>query len=199
MGPVAKAGRKTVADWLKAPASARLELVDGELLQKAAPSMDHGRAQAKVVTQLGFRFDRRPGGRFPGGWWIASEVDVQLGANGFRPDLCGWRRERVPVLPKERPVAVRPDWICEIVSGSNASHDRVIKMRAYHQAGVPHYWLVDPVDRTLVVMRHAEGGYLNVLAATAEENIRAEPFEAIELHVGDFFDDSPDDDDASEP
>lgn len=193
MGPASKPARKTFAEWLAAPESARLELVDGELLEKAAPSIEHGFVQAKVTTRLGSRFNRKPGSRFPGGWWIASEVDLQLGTNGFRPDLCGWRRARVPVLPKGRPVVIRPDWICEIVSDSNASHDRIIKMRAYHQAGIPHYWLVDPVERTLVVMRHTEGGYLNVLAATAEETVRPEPFEALELRLSDFFEDEADD------
>ncbi len=136
---------------------------------------------------------RRPGGRAPGGWWIATEVDVLLGANIYRPDLVGWRRTRVPQVPSDRPTAVRPDWVCEIVSGSNAANDRVVKMRAYHQAGIPHYWLVDPTERTLVVMRYAEGGYLNVLAATADETVRPEPFESIEFRLGSFFDDAEDD------
>ena len=132
---------------------------------------------------------RRPGGRAPGGWWIASEVDISLGADLFRPDLVGWRRERVPKVPNDRPTAVRPDWICEIVSSSNAAHDRVVKMRGYHQAAIPHYWLLDPAERTLVVMRHAPSGYLNVLAATANERVRPEPFDAIEFLVASFFDD----------
>lgn len=116
-----------------------------------------------------------------------------LGANIHRPDLVGWRRARVPQLPSDRPTAVRPDWVCEVVSGSNAANDRVVKMRAYHQAGIPHYWLVDPTERTLVVMRYAEGGYLNVLAATAEETVRPEPFESIEFRLASFFDDAEDD------
>lgn len=95
----------------------------------------------------------------------------------------------MPLLPKEPPATARPDWICEILSQSNAAHDRVVETRAYHQAGVPHYWLVDPGERTLVVMRHADAGYVTVLAATAQEVVRAEPFEAVELRVGSLFDD----------
>lgn len=193
MSGAAKPAPGTVAEWLAAPESSRLELIAGELLEKAAPTVEHGFVQAKVITSVASRFNRRPGGRFPGGWWIVSEVDVQLGDAGFRPDLCGWRRERVSQLPKERPVTLRPDWICEIISPSNASTDRVLKVRAYHRAGVPHYWLVDPAERTLVVMRRAEAGYLTVLAATATETVRAEPFDAVELRVAGFFDDEPDD------
>jgi Uma2 family endonuclease len=183
---------RTLEDWLALPAGHRLELVDGSFVEKASPSTEHGVTQTRVSIQVGGPFMRRPGGRFPGGWWIASEVDVLLGSQLFRPDLVGWRRERVPGVPGDRPTTVRPDWVCEIVSVTNAAHDRVVKMRAYHQAGVPHYWLLDPIDRTLVVMRHSAGGYLNVLAATADERVRPEPFEAIEFQVSAFFDD-PDD------
>ncbi len=193
MPPVSKPLPRTIAGWMSASEAQRLEFVDGEFVEKAAPSAEHGFVQAKVVTQVSSRFNRRTGGRQPGGWWIVSEVDIQLANDGFRPDLCGWRRERLSALPRERPIALCPDWICEIVSSSNASNDRVVKMRAYHRAGVPHYWLIDPVDRSLLVMRHAEGGYLNVLAATAEEIVRAEPFESVEFRVRDFFDDEEDD------
>jgi Uma2 family endonuclease len=193
MGPAAKPSGKTIADWLAQPDSAHFELIDGELTEKAAPSIDHGVVQLSVGSQIRSRFHRRPGGRFPGGWWIASEVDIQLGTNIFRPDLCGWKRERLPELPKERPVKVRPDWICEIVSDSDAARDRVVKLRAYHQASVPHYWLIEPSSRTLTVLRHTEGGYLTVLAASADEKVRAEPFDAVELLVASFFDDEPDD------
>lgn len=182
-------GPHTIADWEKASIERRLELVDGELTEKASPSGEHGHLQARVSRSVGNRFDRRPGGRFPGGWWIMSEVDVQLGGDIFRPDLIGWRRERMSVVPRTRPVEVRPDWVGEVISESNASHDRVTKLRAYHQAGVPHYWLIDPRDRTLTVLRHADGGYLTVLVASEAETIRAEPFEAMELDLRTIFGD----------
>ena len=185
-----RSGPRTLADWLVQPEGHRLELVDGNFVEKASPSSEHGVTQTRVGIRVGGPFMRRPGGRAPGGWWIASEVDIILGEDLFRPDLVGWRRERVPKVPTDRPTAVRPDWICEIVSGSNAAHDRVVKMRGYHQAAIPHYWLLDPAERTLVVMRHAEGGYLNVLAATAHERVRPEPFDAVEFLVASFFDDA---------
>jgi Uma2 family endonuclease len=129
-------------------------------------------------------FHRKPGGPgSPGGWWIAPEVDIMLDGRGYRPDLAGWRRERASAIPKERPVVLRPDWICEIVSESNRATDTVTKLRRYHQAGVPHYWIIDQVDRTLTVHRHATDGYLVVLRAEEQERVRAEPFDAIELDV----------------
>lgn len=175
----------TLADWLAQPEGARIELIDGELIEKAAPTFEHGRAQGHTVSALGGPFDRRTGGPGgPGGWWIATEVDIVLDGRGYRPDVAGWRRDRLAAPPKERPVVLRPDWLCEIVSESNRTVDTVTKLRRYHQAGVPHYWTLDQIDRTLTVHRHTADGYLVALRASADERVRAEPFDAIELSVG---------------
>ena len=190
--PVQKPGGKTIADWLAQPEDARLELIDGEFFEKAAPTMDHARAQISIGAFIWGSFDRKPGGPSgPGGWWIGSEVDIALDGRGYRPDLAGWRRERMPVLRKERPVTVRPDWICEIVSESNRTTDTVKKLRRYHQSGVPHYWILDQLERTLTVHRNGPDGYLIALRAEAHERVRAEPFDAIELQVSVLLGDDP--------
>jgi Uma2 family endonuclease len=62
-------------------------------------------------------------------------------------------------------------------------------MRLYHQARVPHSWLIDSIAETLAVYRDTPDGYLNVLIAERGERVRAEPFAAIELPVGVFFGD----------
>ena len=54
-------------------------------------------------------------------------------------------------------IAIRPDWLCEIVSESNRMVDTVTKLRRYHQAGVPHYWLLDPRSQALEP-HHLNGG-----------------------------------------
>ena len=185
--------KKTIADWLAEPDDRRLELIDGTLIEKAAPDVLHSGAQMGLASLIRPPFHRRGGGSTPGGWWIHGEVDIRLGENGYRPDLAGWRRERVPTMPTERPVAVRPDWICEVISASNAGNDLIKKMRRYAQAGVPHYWIVDPATETLNVFRLEEPGYLNVLTAERNQLVRAEPFDAIELRIGLLFGDDPDD------
>lgn len=174
----------TVADWLAQPEDARVELIEGELIAKAPPTFEHGRAQAHTVIAVGRPFARRVGGPGgPGGWWIATEVDILLDGRGYRPDIVGWRRDRIPTMPRERPVTLRPDWACEVVSESNRATDTIKKLRRYHQAGLPHYWILDEVERTLTVHRHHVEGYVIALRAEAKERVRAEPFEAIELHV----------------
>lgn len=147
--------------------------------------MDHGGAAVQVAIELGNPFQRGRGG--PGGWWFLAEVDVALGDDVVRPDLLGLRKDRVPELPRGRPLFERPDWICEIVSPSNAAHDRVTKLKLYHTAGVPHYWILDPEERTLTVLEWSERGYVVRHAAKDGAAGRFAPFDAIDLSVGDLM------------
>ena len=95
----------------------------------------------------------------------------------------GWRRERLPEPPQSRPVTIRPDWICEVLPDSNRHNDTIRKLRRYPQAGVPHYWLLDPETGTLNVFRHEALRYLNVLIADRPQRVRAEPFDSIEVEI----------------
>lgn len=170
------------------------EIIHGAIVEKAMPTMEHGRSQLMVGRVLGRRFDRRPGGRWPGGWWFGTEVDVEYETHEiFRHDLVGWRRDRVPACPQGRPIRIRPDWVCEMLSPSNEKRDLIDKMRVLQLAGVPHYWIGNPQDKTLVVHRWEPKGYMIVLAASSADVVNAEPFEAIELRVSVMFGDEDDD------
>jgi Uma2 family endonuclease len=183
----------TIGEFLQIPEDRRFhELVGGEIVVKATPSGEHGDAQAGIVGAIRPAYQRRSRDGGPGGWWIATEVEVLLeSAEIVRPDVLGWRRDRVPTRPVGCPVAIRPDWICEVVSPANANTDTVKKLRLYHRASVVHYWLVDPRDATLTVMRWTDAGYTMVLRAERGETVRPEPFEGIELVVGTLFGDDP--------
>lgn len=185
----------TLDDFWKIPEQERFhELIGGDLIRKATPSGEHGDAQAGVVGAVRAPFQRLPNRGGPGGWWIASEVEVLLESGDVvRPDVAGGRREHCPERPTGTPVKARPDWICEVVSPSNANDDTVKKLRLYQRVAIAHYWIADPRDATLTVMRWSPDGYITLLRAERGETIRAEPFEAIEIEVGTLFGDDPKD------
>jgi Uma2 family endonuclease len=188
------AGRAATLDDLRAiPEAERFhELLDGQIVRKADPSAEHGDAQAGVVVVLGPSFKRPPGDGGLGGWWILTEVEVLLETGDVvRPDVVGFRRDRHEARPAGYPIALRPDWVCEIVSPTNPNNDTIKKLRLYHQVGLSHYWLLDPRDSTLTVMRHSAEGYVTLLRAARDERVRAEPFQAIEIAVGALFGDDP--------
>jgi Uma2 family endonuclease len=182
-----------LADFQAIPEGERFhELVAGEIVPKATPSGEHGDAQAGVVGAVRSPFQRPGGSKGPGGWWIATEVEVLLDSGDVvRPDVLGWRRDRCATRPTGTPVRVRPDWVCEIVSPDNAKHDTVTKLRLYHRVGIPHYWIADPRDATLTVMRWSADGFVTLLRAERHEIVRAEPFDAIEIQVGTLSGDDP--------
>lgn len=171
---------------------ARVEVIGGAVVEKAAPSYEHSDAQAGATSFLRSRFHRGGGGggSAPGGWWIVTECEIELAPHEiYRPDLVGWRRDRVPQRPEGRCIATRPDWVCEILSASNARTDLVDKLRVYQRAQVPHYWIVDPAERVLAVYRNTGKTFEVVLTATRGETVNAEPFEQVPFPVGILFGD----------
>jgi Uma2 family endonuclease len=191
--PAVKAVPATLEDLLAIPeGDRRHELLDGALVEKGAASGEHGQAQFNLSTYL-TPFRRRTGEGRPGGWWFATEVDISFDpANVLRPDVVGWRRERVPERPRGVPIPLRPDWVCEVLS-TNRRNDLIKKKRVYHRHEVPHYWVIDPEDETLSVYRWAPEGYIELLAAERSETVSAEPFDAVPLRVGVLFGDDEDD------
>ena len=113
----AKRSPATVADLMAIPEDERFhEVIDGELVRKAMPSGEHGDAQSSLVAKLKGPFQRKPGGEQPGGWWIYTEVEVELApTHVYRPDIVGWRRERVAERPTGTPIRVRPDGAWHLV------------------------------------------------------------------------------------
>ena len=74
---------------------------------------------------------------------------------------------------------------------SDKRRDQVLKLRIYHRQGVPHYWLLDPDEKTLTVSRWHEDGFVNALTAQSNESVRAEPFDALEFPLGALFGEEP--------
>lgn len=155
-----------------------------------APLPRHSFAQGAARRFIGGPFDDDDGRGGPGGWWILLEVEVRLGPNEIvRPDLAGWRRGRLPVPWDMRPIDVTPDWICEILSPSNAANDRVKKRHLYGAHGVPFYWIVDPEERTLEALRFdsAQKAWVEVGSYDGEALARIAPFDELEFEVGRLF------------
>lgn len=178
--------RATAADLAALPDDVSAEVVAGVLVPLPLPSFEHGDVLA-TLTELLAPFRSRRAGQ-PGGWWMASAVDVELEPHEvYCPDLVGWRWERHAGRPVGTLVRVRPDWVCEVVSPATRRRDQVEKLRALHRACVPHYWLLDPGERALLVHAWRPDGYQIVLVASDDDRVRAEPFEALTLSLGDLF------------
>jgi len=171
----------TYEDLVTLPDNLVAEIVNGELHASPRPAPPHARAGSIVGGLIVPPFDQGRGG--PGGWWILYEPELHLGGDVLVPDWAGWRRSRMPHLPATAYFPLPPDWVCEIVSPSTSSLDRVQKLSIYARERVAHAWLIDPLARTLEVLR-LEDDRWTILAAHADtEVVRAEPFTEIELEL----------------
>lgn len=162
------------------------EILDGALYTSPRPAPRHAAASSGLGGVLHGPFDRGRGG--PGGWRILDEPELHLGPDILVPDLAGWRRDRLPALPEEAFFALAPDWICEVISPSTASMDRVTKTAVYARERVRHAWLIDPIARTLEILRLENGRWTILATASALDTVRAEPFDAIELDLSLLWD-----------
>lgn len=184
--PVARLA--TYRDLLDLPDDVRAEVVGGRVVTSPAPLPKHSRAQRALGRFIGGPYDDDHGYGGPGGWWIFVEVDVELGPHDIvRPDLSGWRRERLPDPGDERPIRVVPDWVCEILSPSTAAMDRVTKRALYAQHDVRHYWLVDTDARTVEAFALERGHWLLAGSYDATAKARVAPFEDVELAIERLF------------
>lgn len=175
----------TYDDLLALPEDVRAEVMHGEVLVAPSPSPRHQGAVGGVHAELRAPFERGRGG--PGGWWLILDVDVSFGPHDvLRPDIAGWRRERVPEYPTERPVK-RPDWVCEALSPGSAARDQGDKLAVYQRSEVPWYWMVDPIHRLLSVYRLSAEGYVLDASAGDRGLARLRPFDAVELELEALF------------
>jgi len=162
------------------------EIIAGLMEALPRPRPGHGNAQALLSGEIVRPFQRGRGG--PGGWWIIIEPDVELTTNDIIvPDLAGWKRDKVPEFPHDRPIRFVPDWICEVLSPTNQKRDRVVKANLYLTCGVMYYWILDVQERTLEAYSAKEGSWVRLGAWTDGDTSRIPPFDAIELEVEGLF------------
>jgi Uma2 family endonuclease len=184
----------TIDDLLALPSDVRADLIGEQIEQRAMPSFQHEDIVGSLLTELRvhFRGPKNPSGS--GGWWINSSTLIRFGGGkALCPDLAGWRRDRVPEKPSGFPVAVLPDWVCE-VSLSTRKKDTTQVPALLHANQVPWYWRLDVEDEALFVYEYSEKGYVQTMCLFRDDGkVRIPPFEAIELSMPVLFGDDPED------
>ncbi len=183
--------RMTWRDLEAVPSTHVGELIRGVLYTMPRPRAVHQSAGSVLGAELNGPFQRgRSGG--PGGWWIVDEPGIAVPALDVEeivPDLAGWRRERLPQLPREGSITIVPDWVCEILSPTTRKHDQKVKRPLYAEAGVRWMWIVDIDARTVVASsRNESGRWMEIGVWADDERMRAEPFEVHEIALADLWD-----------
>ncbi|MBF6211471.1 Uma2 family endonuclease [Nocardia puris] len=137
----------TVADYeaLEQDELNRWELQEGKLAMAPSPTLDHNMAAGELLFQMRTQLPSRLAAA------LDMDVDLQLvpgdqPATVRKPDLIVIERHERDRLRGKRGI-VRAEsvrLVVEIVSPGSRRMDYVIKRAEYADAGIPHYWIIDP-------------------------------------------------------
>jgi len=138
--------------WLTDQTRRLVEYADGEIEALPMPTDGH----QWIVFFLGRRFFDWLAPQ--GGIALLAPLRMRLGDRKFRePDLLA-------LLDRHDPRRAPRYWlgadlVLEVVSPDDPARDLVTKRREYAEAGIPEYWIVNPLDRTVVVLTLQEDRY----------------------------------------
>lgn len=172
-------------DLLALPDHVVGEIVGGELFVSPRPTPRHAAVSSGIGGKLWPPYHNGDGG--PGGWWILDEPELHLGDDVVVPDLAGWRRTRMPVMPDTAYATIVPDWICEVLSPGTARLDRHRKLDVYAREGVAYAWLVDPLARTLEALQLENSRWVILAVHAGNDEARVPPFTDISLPLASLW------------
>ena len=131
------------------PYGKRRELIDGVIVVSEA-RLAHGVVQARIVAEL---YGWVEGGDRRG--LVSTPTDVPIDErNVFSPDVLWIAQDHVPADLQELLARV-PDLCVEVRSPSTWRRDTGVKKAGYERRGLPELWLVDDVERRVLVFRRS--------------------------------------------
>jgi len=131
----------------------RYEILDGELAVTPSPATRHQLVSANLGTLL-YTYVRE--NRL--GHVLYAPMDVILDVHTVvEPDILFIAAARSYIMQPHAIVGA-PDLAVEILSPTTSHRDKGIKAKLYARFGIEHYWLVDPVERTLEIFQRTETG-----------------------------------------
>ena len=131
------------------------ELLDGEIVDQAAPNIRHQQISMKLSSRLDAHIEANRGRCQT----FTAPTDVRLDDfNVVQPDVFVTCK---PELLTEQYLNGAPDFVCEIVS-SNRSDDYIRKLYLYRNSGVREYWIIDPIQKRTLVYFFEDGNQPNI-------------------------------------
>jgi Uma2 family endonuclease len=148
-------GLWTEAQYLRLGAQTNrlLEFTDGVI---EVPPMPNDRHQAISLLLIQLLL---PVVRARSGTLRHAPLSLRIRPGKYRePDLLLLLASRDP--RKQSDFWRGADLVIEIVSPDNPERDRRVKRADYAEAGIPEYWIVDPLTETITVLRLAGAQYV---------------------------------------
>jgi Uma2 family endonuclease len=179
--------------WLTDHTNRLIEFTDGYIEVLPMPTDEHQSILDWLVTAFkDFILPR-------GGKVLFAPLRLRLPDGKIRePDLLLLRDARDP--RRRNRYWTGADLVLEVVSADKPERDLVEKRREYAQAGIPEYWIVNPLDRSITVLAlDARGEYAERGVFTPGIMATSALFPDFSMEVAQVFDaDVPPDEDDDE-
>jgi Uma2 family endonuclease len=120
------------------------------------------------------------------------ELEVRGEPRNRFPDLTVIREEHIQQLKSRNTLRLSmapPLVVIEIVSPGELQRDRdyIAKRMQYHDRGIPEYWIVDPIQKRVLILQLVDATYQEYATLQGTDLIRSPSLGELDLTVGQIF------------
>ena len=174
------------SDYLLWQFQERVELIKGIIMKMSpAPSMVHQTISNNLTGSFYINFRRKPCRVFQAPFDVRLPISsAKKDSTVVQPDLC--------IICDESKLDKRgcngtPDLMVEIISPNNSKHDVHTKFNLYQEAGVKEYWIIEPLDKIILVYTLVNGEFIGLKPQVEGENIKSPLFPELDIAIEDVF------------
>lgn len=174
----------TYDDYLKFSEDTIVEIIDGRIsAMSPAPSRIHQEIITELLSELRnyIRLNNGPCKVYAAPFDVVlKNDDEELGSskNIVQPDIsviCDKNKLT------DKGCVGSPDMIIEIISPSNSRDDYIKKLNLYEQFKVREYWIVNPINKSILVYTLSENGYEMPNIYTFNDKVKVNIYENLEI------------------
>ncbi|MCW3489750.1 Uma2 family endonuclease [Dethiobacter alkaliphilus] len=160
----------------------RHEILEGALIREPSPNVVHQRIVGRLHLFLYNYFLQED----PNGEVLLSPLDVTFSdITVVQPDLFYVSSEQEII--KETRIDGAPKLVVEVLSPSNGRKDRLQKLQIYQKAGVEHFWIINPQEKTVECFTLRDGLYTVVALGMEEDVLRHPDFDGLEIELNNLW------------
>jgi Uma2 family endonuclease len=181
-------GSYSYADYLKWQFAERLELFRGKIFKMSpAPSSLHQKISSNIHGFLWMYFKNKNCNLYAAPFdvrLVKSKAKDEKVLTVVQPDLCiicdGNKVD-------EKGCNGSPDLVVEILSPGNSKKEMGIKFDLYEENGVKEYWIIEPVEKTILVYTLQNEKFIGQKPFIEDDKMRSLLFGELNFAVKEIF------------
>lgn len=179
----------TYEDYLKFADDEVVEIIDGRIFAMApAPSRMHQELITEILYELNSYIKSNNGSCkvYPAPFDVVLknvDEDIKHSRNIVQPDIsviCDKNKLT------DKGCTGSPDMIVEVISPFNPGNDYIKKLSLYQEYKVKEYWIVNPIEKNILVYTLQDNGYAAPKIYTFNDKIKVNIFKDLEIDFKSF-------------